>query len=87
MHGYLINIVDVQFLVLKGNKTDALDTLQAAADRGWGDAWRRNISNENLASLRSDSRFRAIIAQLDAGMPTQFEAIQALPYMGEFDLG
>lgn len=83
MHGYLINIVDVQFLELKGNKTDAL---QAAADRGWGDAWRRNISNENLASLRSDSRFRAIIAQLDAGMPTQLEAIQALPYMGEFDL-
>ena len=84
--GYLINIVDVQFLALKGNKTDALDTLQAAADRSWGFAWRWNMSNENLASLRSETQFQAIFGQLEGDMATQLEAIRALPDVGEFDL-
>ncbi len=85
-HGYLIDIVDVQFLALLGDKDAALKTLQQAADRGWGFAWQWNVSNENLASIRDEPQFQAIIAQLEGDMVTQLAAIRALPDMGEFDL-
>ena len=85
-HGYLIDIVDVQFLALQGDKDAALKTLQQAADRGWGFAWQWNVSNENLASIRDEPQFQAIIAQLEGDMVTQLAAIRALPDMGEFDL-
>jgi len=85
-HGYLIDIVDVQFLALQGDKDAALKTLQQAADRGWGFAWQWSVSNENLASIRDEPQFQAIIAQLEGDMATQLAAIRALPDMGEFDL-
>jgi len=85
-HGYLVNIVDVQLLALNGEKDAALATLQRAVDRGWGFAWQWNTENENLASIRGDAQFQAIIAQLEDRMVTQLEAIRALPDMGEYDL-
>ncbi len=85
-HGYVVDIVDVQFLALKGENRAALKTLQQAADVGWGFAWQWNTSNENLASIRDEPQFQAIIAQLEGEMVTQLAAIRALPNMGEFDL-
>jgi len=85
-HGYLVNIVDVQLLALKGETRAALDTLRQAADHGWGSAWRWNMSNENLASIRGEPEFQAVMTQLEDGMLTQLAAINALPDMGEFDL-
>jgi len=85
-HGYLVDIVDVQLLALQGDKDAALKTLQQAADGGWGFAWQWNVSNENLASIRDEPQFQAIIAQLEGDMVTQLAAIRALPDMGEFDL-
>lgn len=86
VHGYLINIVDVELLALGGQRKAALDRLQQAVDSGWRAHWRSDFSNETLASLRSEPRFQQITAQLEKDMAAQLEAIRALPDMGEFDL-
>lgn len=86
VHGYLINIVDVELLALDGQKKAALDRLQEAVDSGWKSHWRSVFGNETLASLRNEPRFQEITAQLEKDMATQLEAIRALPNMGEFDL-
>jgi len=85
-HGYVVDIVDIQFLALQGEDEAALQALQQAADVGWGFSWHWNTSNQNLASIRDDPQFQAIIARLEDGMVTQLEAIRDLPDMGEFDL-
>jgi len=86
VHGYLINIADVELLALSGQKQAALDTLQQAVDGGWKSHWRSVFSNETLASLRNEPRFQRFAAQLESDMATQLAAIRALPDMGEFDL-
>jgi TolB-like protein/Tfp pilus assembly protein PilF len=86
VHGFLTCIVDVEFLALKAEKNAALDALQSAADAGWGFVWKWDTSNENLAILRDEEKFQAIVAQLEARMAAQLEAIRSLPFMGEFDL-
>jgi len=86
VHGYVINIADVELLALDGQTQAALDTLQQAVDTGWRSHWRSVFGNETLASLRNEPRFQQITAQLEQDMATQFEAIRALPNMGEFDL-
>lgn len=86
VHGYLINIADVELLALGGQKQAALDTLQQAVDSGWRSHWRPIFHDETLTSLRDEPRFQQITAQLEEDMATQLEAIRALPDMGEFDL-
>lgn len=86
VHGYLINIADVELLALGGQKQAALDTLQQAVDGGWRSNWRPIFHDETLTSLRDEPRFQQITAQLEEDMATQLEAIRALPDMGEFDL-
>jgi TolB-like protein/tetratricopeptide (TPR) repeat protein len=86
VHGYLINIADVELLALDGQTQAALDTLQQAVDSGWRSHWRSSFGNENLASLRSEPGFQQMTAQLEKDMAAQLEAIRALPNMGEFDL-
>ncbi len=86
VHGYLINIADVELLALDGQRKAALDRLQQAVDSGWKSHWRSDFSNETLASLRNEPRFKQITAQLEKDMANQLEAIRALPYMGEMDL-
>jgi hypothetical protein len=86
VHGFVTTIADIEFLALKGDKGAALDALQAAADAGWGQAWRWNTSNETLASLRDEPAFQAIIAQLENNMAKQLEAIEQFPNMRDFDL-
>jgi len=86
VHGYLINIADVELLALSGQKQAALDRLQHAVDNGWLSHWPEILSNETLDSLRDESRFQQVMTQLEIEMASQLEAIRALPYMGEFDL-
>jgi len=86
VHGYLINIADVELLALDGQEQAALDRLQQAVDGGWKSHWRSAFGNETLASLRNEPRFQQITAQLEKDMATQLEVIRALPNMGEFDL-
>ena len=86
VHGFLTSIADIEFLALQGQTKASLDALQAAANVGWGFAWRWDTSNENFASVRDDPAFQAIIAQLESNMVKQLENIRALPDLGEFDL-
>ena len=86
VHGYLTNIIDVELLALNAEKNAALETLHEAIDGGWRFSWIWHMNNENLSSLRDESEFHAIIAQLEEDMDTQLKAIQALPDMGEGDL-
>jgi len=86
VHGYLINIADVESLALDGQGQAALDRLQQAVDSSWESYWRSAFANETLASLRNEPIFQQIAAQLEKDMATQLEAIRALPNMGEFDL-
>lgn len=86
LHGSQTRVADIELLALKGVKGAALDTLQDAADMGWGPVWQWDTSNENLSPIRHEPEFQAIIAQLKANMSTQLEAIRARPKMGEFDL-
>jgi hypothetical protein len=86
VHGERIFIVDVELLALNGETNAALDSLREAVNGGWKTDWKWHLGNENLASLRGEPRFRAIIEQLESDMAVQLEAVRALPYMGEFDL-
>ena len=86
VHGYLLNIVDIELLALNGEIDAALDALQIAVNDGWNFNWTFSLDNENLASLRDQVEFQAIGAHLESEMAIQLEAITRLPYMGEFDL-
>jgi len=86
VHGFVTTIADIEFLALKADKGAALDALQAAAEAGWGQAWRWNTSNETLASLRDEPAFQAIIAQLENNMAMQLETIKKSTNMRDFDL-
>jgi TolB-like protein len=86
VHGYLVGIVDVEFLALDGQTQAALDTLQQAVDSGWRSHWPAIIRNKTLDSLRDEPQFQQITAQLEEDMARQLKAIRALPNMGELDL-
>lgn len=86
VHGYLVNITDVELLALAGDKDAALDALQQAVDSGWRFDWPYTFRNKTLDSLREEPRFQAITLQLENDMADQLAAVRALPEMGEFDL-
>jgi len=86
VHGYLVNIVDVELLALSGEKEAALDTLRDAVANGWRMGWKWTLENENLASLEDEPEYQAIMVRLESEIATQLEATRKLPYQGEFDL-
>jgi len=86
VYGFLIEIVDVEFLALSGQKQAALEALQQAVDSGWNSNWQSIFRNETLASLRDDPQFKKITAQLEDEMARQLGVIRALPHLSEFDL-
>jgi TolB-like protein/Tfp pilus assembly protein PilF len=85
VHGNLVNIVDVELLAMRPDKTAAMETLRVAIDSGWEPGWNGQLDNENLATLRDEPGFQAMLTELEAGMARQLKAIRALPDMGEFD--
>ena len=84
--GDTTTIVYVHLLALKGEHRKALDTLREAVDAGWGYDWFWHINNRNLDSIREEPEFQEIVAELEARMAAQLEAINALPDMGKLDL-
>jgi TolB-like protein/Tfp pilus assembly protein PilF len=68
MKGY--GIADVETLALLGRRDDAIARLREAIDAGWRTSWHRYgwhlADDPYLATLRDDSRFRAMIAETDA---------------------
>jgi len=84
--GDTTTIVYVHLLVLKGENRKALDVLREAVDAGWAYDWFWHIGNKNLDSIRDEPEFQEIVAELEAAMAAQLEAINALPDMGKLDL-
>ena len=84
--GYTTSIVYVHLLALKGEHRKALDTLREAVDAGWSYDWFWHIGNRDLDSIRDEPEFQEIVAELEARMAAQLEAINALPDMGKLDL-
>lgn len=86
VYGYDFGIIKVELLVLLGRKDAAVAELQRAADAGWRHMWRYNINSANLDAIRDAPEFQAILDRLEADMAAQYEAVRALPYLGETDL-
>ncbi len=86
VYGYVTGIVYVDLLALSGDSKAALDTLRAAVDYGWRYGWPWYLASKNLDSIREAPEFQSIVAEVEADMATQLEAIRALPDMGEYDL-
>jgi TolB-like protein/tetratricopeptide (TPR) repeat protein len=86
VHGILTSIADVHLLLLRGDKTAALTTLREAVDNGWRYDWPMHINNPNLDPVRNEPEYKAIVAEIEAGMARQLNAIRALPHMGVVDL-
>jgi len=64
-----IGFADVEFYALRGETDEALQALQAAMDEGSWRIWRwRLLHNPNLETLQGDSRFKAIVDQIEARM-------------------
>ncbi len=83
---YETGIVDVDFLALSGQTRAALDALRETLDYGWVFAWQWYIHSPNLDSIRDETEFQDMVAELQNKMATQLVAVRALPDMGEFDL-
>ena len=86
VHGYILNIVDVELLALRGDKQLAMVALREAIDNGWAFHWSWHMNNENLASLRDEPEFKALVKEMEEKMAAQLDTIRAMPNLGEFDL-
>ena len=86
VYGYVTGIAYVDLLALSEDSQAALSALRAAVDYGWRYGWPWYLASKNLDSIREAPEFQAIVAELEADMATQLEAVRALPDMGEYDL-
>ena len=77
-------ISDVEIYALLGDKESALSTFATAVDDGWRFSWWVNTeANDNLASLRDDPRYQAIIAEIQFQMAEQLARVREWEDNGE----
>jgi len=70
-------ISDVEIYALLGDKERALSTFATAVEEGWRFSWWINTeSNDNLASLHDDPRYRAIITDIRSQMAEQLARVR-----------
>lgn len=70
-------ISDVEIYALLGEKEKAIRTLAIAVEEGWRFSWWINTEgNDNLASLRDDPRYQAIIARIQSQMAEQLARVR-----------
>ena len=86
VHGYILNIVDVELLALRGETESALQRLESAVENGWVFFWQWHLDNENLRSIKDERRFEALRNVLQDKMRSQREAIDNLSDLGPHDL-
>jgi hypothetical protein len=74
-------IADVQILALRGDKGKALAALREAEKAGWrGEGWAFHRDfDPNLDSIRNESEFKAIFADIERDMARQRAALAARP--------
>ena len=86
LRGYDLGILDIEALALSGETDLALARLEQAVDNGWLLGWEYSLRGRNLASLRDEPRFAAIVARLEARTAELAANWLASPHLGEFDL-
>jgi TolB-like protein/Flp pilus assembly protein TadD len=81
--GYGFGIADVQILALRGRKQQALTALRTAEREGWrGGTWPIRYYRDfdpALASIRGESDFKAVFADIDRDMARQRAELAARP--------
>ena len=64
-----IGFAAVELHALRGENDEAIQALRTALDSGSWSLWRwRLLRNPNLESLQGDSKFQALLDQLEARM-------------------
>jgi TolB-like protein/Flp pilus assembly protein TadD len=86
IRGYDLAIVDIEALALAGEKDLALTRLTEAAANGWRLNWEYFVRGRNLALLRDEPEYAAVVARLEAASLEQGARWMASPHLGEFDL-
>jgi TolB-like protein/Flp pilus assembly protein TadD/DNA-binding winged helix-turn-helix (wHTH) protein len=79
-------LADVEIFALQGKKQKALSTLRRAIDEGWRRFWWWALEHEpNLASLRAESEFQAMVEEIRADMAAQLEHVREMERNGELE--
>jgi tetratricopeptide (TPR) repeat protein len=79
-------ISDARILAVQGNTDQALAALQQAIDEGWRMLWRSILKYDpTLISLHGNSKFQAIIAELEADMAAQLKHVREMEANGELE--
>ncbi len=86
VHGFVLNIADIELLALNGQTQEALEGLLQAADAGWRNFWPWVVSGNNLAALRDEPELKAMSERIKMDFAKQLQAVYASPYLGEADL-
>jgi len=77
-------IADVQIYALQGKTKDALAALREAIDDGWRTLWWYYLERDpNLASIRGEPEFHAMLEGVRADMATQLERVREMQRNGE----
>ena len=82
LYGYWVT--DIQVMALQGKTTEALSALRQAVDQQWRTDWRYFFYvDPNLDSIRDESRFQAILSEIEADMAEQLERVREMESQGE----
>jgi len=77
-------IGDVEIYALLGDKEKALSTFATAVEAGWRISWWLDTeANGNLTSLHDDSRYQAIVADIQSQMAEQLARVRQWEANGE----
>ena len=77
-------IADVEIYALLGDKEKALSTFATAVEAGWRISWWLDTeANGNLTSLHDDSRYQAIVADIQSQMAEQLAQVRKWEANGE----
>ena len=79
-------IADVHIFALQGKTDAAFAAFQQAIDQGWRPIGQYPLDRDpNLAALREEPAFQAILDELEADMSAQLERVTAMDRAGELD--